>query len=66
MRLTSQTRSQPVIVAVQQPVQNPGEDCDVVLAVIWNWLLVPNHRPVGERWEGGAELYPADSFTYSG
>ena len=42
--LTSKARAEPVVVAVQQSVQDAGKDGDVVFAVIGQRLSMPLHR----------------------
>lgn len=42
---TSQPRAQAVVVAIQQSVQDPGENGDVVSTVVRQRLSVPNHCP---------------------
>lgn len=45
LRLTSQTRPQPVVIAIQQAVQNASKNGDVVFAVIRKRLSVPCYGP---------------------
>lgn len=47
--LTSQPRTQPVVVSIQQPVQDSGENGDIVFAVIRQRLSVTNHCPAGAK-----------------
>lgn len=52
--LTPEPRPQPVVVAIQEPVQDPGEDGDVVILYRAGWHL---RKAFAQRNKKGSNLY---------